>query len=61
MCYFCDKAIEIIHVCCFIDQIMPVHVRTPISEENTLEDEECEDDVITVTPFVIESDNEVIK
>jgi len=40
---------------------MPVHVRTPISEENTLEDEECEDDVITVTPFVIESDNEVIK
>lgn len=37
---------------------MPVDSKKPISEENILE-EECEDEMITVTPFSIEPDNEV--
>jgi len=55
------EAIVTMHFYFYIDQLMPVHVKTPISEENTLEEEECEDEVITVTPFAIEPDNEVIK
>lgn len=38
---------------------MPVESHKPISEEDTFE-EECEDEMITVTPFAIEPDNEVI-
>lgn len=38
---------------------MPVDNKKPISEEDTLE-EECEDEMITVTPFAIEPENEVI-
>lgn len=39
---------------------MPVESRKPITEEDTLgEDEECEDEMITVTPFAIEPDYEV--
>lgn len=41
-----------------IDQIMPVDSKKPIAEESILE-EECEDEMITVTPFSIEPDNEV--
>lgn len=42
-----------------IDQIMPVDSKKPISEENNM-DEECEDEnMITVTPFSIEPNNEV--
>lgn len=37
---------------------MPVDSKKPISEESILE-EECEDEMITVTPFSIEPDNEV--
>lgn len=43
----------------FIDQIMPVESKKPITEEDTLEEEECEDEMITVTPFAIEPDYEV--
>lgn len=45
------------HFC--IDQIMPVESKKPITEEDTLEDEECEDEMITVTPFASEPDYEV--
>lgn len=38
---------------------MPVESQKPISEEDTFE-EECEDEMITVTPFAIDPDNEVI-
>lgn len=38
---------------------MPVESHKPIAEEDTFE-EECEDEMITVTPFAIEPDNEVI-
>lgn len=37
---------------------MPVESGKPISEEDSLE-EECEDEMITVTPFGIEPENEV--
>ncbi|XP_022174083.1 papilin isoform X3 [Myzus persicae] len=42
---------------CGEDQIMPVESKKPITEEDTLE-EECEDEMITVTPFAIEPDYE---
>jgi len=45
--------------CFCIDQIMPVESKKPITEEDTLEEEECEDEMITVTPFAIEPDYEV--
>jgi hypothetical protein len=38
---------------------MPVETKKSIVEEDTLE-EECEDEIITVTPFAIEPDTEVI-
>lgn len=38
---------------------MPVESKKPISEEDTLE-EECEDEMITVTPFAVEPDSEVM-
>lgn len=38
---------------------MPVDLKKPIMEENTLE-EECEDEMITVTPFPVGPENEVI-
>jgi len=38
---------------------LPVDLKKPISEENTLE-EECEDEMITVPPFSIEPVHEVI-
>lgn len=41
------------------DQILPVDLNKPILEENTLE-EECEDEIITVPPFSIGPNNEVI-
>jgi len=51
---------EILTFACFcIDQIMPVESKKPITEEDTLEDEECEDEMITVTPFASEPDYEV--
>ncbi|XP_025408017.1 papilin isoform X2 [Sipha flava] len=43
---------------CGEDQIMPVETKKSIVEEDTLE-EECEDEIITVTPFAIEPDTEV--
>ncbi|XP_027848870.1 papilin isoform X1 [Aphis gossypii] len=43
---------------CGEDQIMPVESKKPITEEDTLEDEECEDEMITVTPFASEPDYE---
>ncbi|XP_060859868.1 papilin isoform X4 [Metopolophium dirhodum] len=43
---------------CGEDQIMPVESKKPITEEDTLEEEECEDEMITVTPFAIEPDYE---
>jgi hypothetical protein len=50
---------EVLTFNCFcIDQIMPVESKKPITEEDTLE-EECEDEMITVTPFAIEPDYEV--
>lgn len=49
----------LIFACFFIDQIMPVESKKPITEENMLEEEECEDEMITVTPFAIEPDYEV--
>ncbi|XP_026818119.1 papilin isoform X3 [Rhopalosiphum maidis] len=43
---------------CGEDQIMPVESKKPITEEDTLEEEECEDEMITVTPFASEPDYE---
>lgn len=49
----------LIFACFCIDQIMPVESKKPITEEDMLEEEECEDEMITVTPFAIEPDYEV--
>lgn len=38
---------------------MPVESKKPITEEDMLKDEECEDEMITVTPFASEPDYEV--
>lgn len=43
----------------FSDQIMSVDKEKPIIEEDTSE-EECEDEMITVTPFKIEPKSEVV-
>ncbi|XP_050439361.1 papilin isoform X2 [Adelges cooleyi] len=43
---------------CGEDQILPVESKKPISEEDT-SDDECEDEMITVTPFAIDLDSEV--
>lgn len=50
---------KLIFACFCTDQIMPVESKKPITEEDTLEEEECEDEMITVTPFAIEPDYEV--
>lgn len=46
-------------ICFCIDQIIAVESTKPISEEDTSE-EECEDVMITVTPFAIDPDIEVL-
>lgn len=38
---------------------MPVETKKSIVEEDTFEDE-CEDEMITVTPFAVEPETEVI-
>ncbi|XP_050528636.1 papilin isoform X2 [Daktulosphaira vitifoliae] len=43
---------------CGGDEILPVDLKTPILEEDASE-EECEEEMITVTPFAIEPDNEL--